>query len=113
MLPFVRGLTDPAVMPALMISADQVGTQARHMRSADQTLELCLLETQRQVMRLEEIVHRLTSVAGTGGAPPTGVVSLLQEGNRRLQNEVDEFAHDAHAVLIIVGKPTVPISLVR
>ncbi len=113
MQPFVRGHNEPAITPALVIADDQVRTQARLMRSADQTLELCLLETQRQVMRLEEIVHRLTSVAGTGGAPPTGVMSLLREGNRRLQREVDEFAYDAHAVLNIVGKPTVPISLVR
>ena len=113
MLPFVRGHNDPGVTPVLLMADDQVRTPTRLMRTADQTLELCLLETQRQVMRLEEIVHRLTSVAGTGGAPPTGVMSLLREGNRRLQREVDEFAHDAHAVLSIVGKPTVPISLVR
>lgn len=113
MQPFVRGHNDPADTSGLTNTADQVRTQAWHMRSPEQTLELCLLETQRQVVRLEEIVHRLTSVAGRGGAPPTGVMSLLQEGNRRLQREVDEFAHDAHAVLHIVGKPTVPISLVR
>jgi hypothetical protein len=113
MQPIVRGHNATAVSPAFMNAEELVHTPARHMRSADQTLELCLLETQRQVMRLEEIVHRLTSVAGTGGAPPTGVMSLLREGNRRLQREVDEFAYDAHAVLNIVVKPTVPFSLVR
>ena len=79
------------------------------LRSADQTLELCLLDTQRQVHRLEEIVHRLTSVAATGGEPPTGVMSMIQEGNRRLQRRIDEFSVQSHAILRVVRPPAVPI----
>jgi hypothetical protein len=90
---------------------DRAGdAEPRQLRSADQTLELCLLDTLRQVNRLEEIVHRLTSVAGTGGEPPSGVVSMLQENNRRLQREVDTFSAELHAGMKVAQRGVVPVA---
>ena len=112
MQPDVRGHADRDSLPRLTLIESGANPKASRLRSADQTLELCLLETQRQVIRLEEIVHRLTSVAGrAGGAePPASVVSLLAERNRRLRSEVDEFSRDSHTVLSSVRPGAVPIS---
>jgi hypothetical protein len=85
--------------------------RVRQSLSLDQTLEQCLLETQRQVYRLEEIVHRLGSVAARTSTAPLGVMSLIQEGNRRLKHEVDEFTLDSHAVATMVRMPSVKLTL--
>lgn len=82
-------------------------------RTLDETLERCLLETQRQVCRLEAMVHRLAAVATHAVDAPPGAVTLMQEGNRRLQREVDEFTLDTHAVLSMVRPAAVPLSTTR
>ncbi len=101
--------------PSMFVSDGGAQSSERRMhphdQTLDQTLEQCLLETQRQVYRLEEIVHRLASVASRTTLAPVGVMSLIQEGNRRLQREVDEFTLDSYAVATMVRIPSVPISL--
>lgn len=101
-----RGEMEPNGAPVLTVSNGGTAAGAASMRSADQSLEYCLLETQRQVQRLEEIVHRLTSVAARDVEPPTGVMTLIHESNRRLRSEVDEFQLDSHAVLTLVRQRT-------
>ena len=77
-------------------------------RSLDQTLEQCLLETQRQVCRLEAVVHRLSSVTTLETLTPQSALTLIQEGNRRLKGEVDEFTLDLHTVMTMVHTPSAP-----
>ena len=104
----IRGYAEPNAVPALTISDGGAASESQIMRSADQSLEYCLLETQRQVQRLEEIVHRLTALSGRIMEPPKGVMTLIQESNRRLRNEVDEFSLDSHAVVNLVRERRSP-----
>jgi ferritin-like metal-binding protein YciE len=92
-------------------SPESDSPRVKQSLSLDQTLEQCLLETQRQVYRLEEIVHRLGTVAARTTIAPVGVMSLIQEGNRRLKHEVDEFTLDSHAVASMVRLPPVKLTL--
>lgn len=66
----IRGHDDPVAVPVLKVSSARDNLRHGHLSLADQTLEQCLLETQQQVIRLEAIAHKLTSVGGKGGAPP-------------------------------------------
>jgi hypothetical protein len=100
----VRSRTHQSLPETLSIG-DGALLNARGFVTLDRTLEQCLLETQRQVHRLEEIVHRLSTVNHPATTPPAGALSLIQESTRRLQQEVDEFSLDSHAVLQIVGAP--------
>ena len=61
-------------------------------------LETCLLETQRQIQRLEEIMHRLRALQPRNVSTTSGMISLLREGTRRLAQEVDEFNLDSHVI---------------
>ncbi len=100
----LRGFAEKSATPVLTVSTSAPALESQVLRSADQSLEYCLLETQRQVQRLEAIVHRLTSITDRNVEPPTGVLTLIQEGNRRLRTEVDEFAMDSHIALTL-AKP--------
>lgn len=106
----VRGHVDRSLPPHLSVIDGGDTSKAVRLDTLDRTLEQCLLETQRQVHRLEEIVHRLSTAAARTTSPPIGVLSLIQESNRRLQQEVDEFSLDSHAVLKIVRTPGTPIA---
>ena len=102
MQPPIRGHAERIATPILTVSDGCPPGESHVLRSADQSLEYCLLETQRQVQRLEEIVHRLASIAGRSVEAPTGVMTLIQESNRRLRSEVDEFSLDSHAAVTLV-----------
>ncbi len=104
----IRGYDERNAAPVLTISTGASANEAPVLRSADQSLEYCLLETQRQVQRLEAIVHRLTSIAIHSIDPPTGVLTLLHESNRRLRTEVDEFSLDSHIALTLVTQRRAP-----
>ncbi len=65
-------------------------------------IQRCMLDAQRQVHRLEAILHGLTSVIHCGSATSFGAVALFQESNRRLKRELDEFSLDAAALVTIV-----------
>ncbi len=106
----IRGYAERNATPMLTVSDGGSALASQLPRSAEQSLEYCLLETQRQVQRLEEIVHRLTSVAGRSVDAPTGVMTLIQESNRRLRSEVDEFFLDSHAVVTLVRQRPKPTS---
>jgi hypothetical protein len=106
----VRGYADRGLTPRLSVIDGGDASKGVRLDTLDRTLERCLLETQRQVHRLEEIVHRLSTAAARTTSPPAGVLSLIQESNRRLQQEVDEFSLDSHAVLKIVRTPGTPIA---
>jgi hypothetical protein len=102
----IRGHPDRRHQPCLSI-ADGAGVSptSNHL-TLDQTLEQCLLDAQRQVHRLEEIVHRLKFGTRSGAPPSAGALSLIQESNRRLTKEVDEFVLDSHAVLSLARLPS-------
>ncbi len=103
---FIRGHEGSITPPRLSVIDGGAAVTRRDDLSLDQTLEQCLLETQRQVHRLEEIVHRLTFATSASGAPTIGALSLIQEGNRRLRQEVDEFALDSQAVVSMNRLPS-------
>ncbi len=105
----IRGYAEKSGTPVLTVSTGASALEAQVLRSADQSLEYCLLETQRQVQRLEAIVHRLTSITDRSVEPPNGVLTLIQESNRRLRTEVDEFALDSHVALTLVTPRSAPI----
>ena len=65
-------------------------------------IQRCMLDAQRQVHRLEAILHGLASVIHGGSATSFGAVALFQESNRRLKRELDEFSLDAAALAMIV-----------
>ncbi len=65
-------------------------------------IERCMLDAQRQVHRLEAILHGLTSAMNYGNVASFGAVALFEESNRRLKRELDEFSLDALAVASIV-----------
>lgn len=94
--------------PHLSILASGESPATLRLDTLDRTLKQCLLETQRQVHRLEQIVQRLSTTATRTTTPSVGALSLIQESNRRLEEEVDEFSLDSYAVLQIVGEPGVP-----
>ncbi len=93
----------------LRIEPDESPT-VLHLDTLDRTLQQCLLETQRQVSRLEAIVRRLSSIASWAPETPVGALALIEESNRRLQREVTEFSLDSQAVIKIVRKPAPPPS---
>jgi hypothetical protein len=66
--------------------------------SADQSLEQCLLDTQRHVSQLEEIAHRLAKLSFPSLHSPPSAIALLHEANRRLSMEVEEFSRDVIVV---------------
>ncbi len=68
----------------------------------------CLLETQRQIDRLEEIVRRLAEPPVRDNLASMPAVSLLREGSLRLKRELDEFELDSLALVTIArssGQP--------
>ena len=95
--------------PHLSILASLESPATLRLDKVDRTRKQCLLETQRQVHRLEQIVLRLSTAATQTTTPPAGALSQIQESNRRLAEEVDEFSLHSHAVLRIVCEPGVSL----
>lgn len=67
-----------------------------------QDMQRCLLDAQRQVHRLEAILHHLVSVISCDSVVPFGAVALFEESNRRLERELYEFHLDSLALAAIV-----------
>ena len=68
----------------------------------------CLLEAQRQMHRIEEIVCRLAAPPVRDNLASIPAVALLGEGSLRLKRELDEFELDSLALLTIArssGQP--------
>ena len=83
--------------PDLSILASGESPATLRPDTLGRTRKQCLLETQRQVHRLEQIVLRLSTAATRTTTPSVGALSQIQESNRRLEEEVDEFSLDSHA----------------
>lgn len=64
-------------------------------------IDRCILETQRQMQRLEEIVRRLAAPHIRDNLASMPAVALFLEGNLRLKHELDEFELDSLALVTI------------
>ena len=85
------------------LSADARPSPAERA-TVDNLLQQCLLETQRQVCRLEEVLHGMQRVVSLNSAASFGAVAAIQESNRRLAREVDAFGLDWHAVMLTMNR---------
>ena len=75
------------------------GSAVADRRTFSETMQTCLLDTQRQVYRLEAVLHGLHGAATpmTGGT--LSEVSRISASNRRLSRQVDEFAVEIYEIL--------------